>query len=96
VKGALATLCAPTALAGCGDERDAPGVRDDRGGGAGTLGAARVETLARTRLEARPSGPLAWVAVTVHMRRLRAKIEIDPSEPRWLQTVWGVGYHFKP
>jgi two-component system response regulator ResD len=34
--------------------------------------------------------------VTVHMRRLRAKIELDPSEPRWLQTVWGVGYRFQP
>jgi DNA-binding response OmpR family regulator len=30
------------------------------------------------------------------MRRLRAKIEADPSEPRWLQTVWGVGYRFQP
>jgi DNA-binding response OmpR family regulator len=30
------------------------------------------------------------------MRRLRAKIEEDPSEPRWLQTVWGVGYRFQP
>ena len=34
--------------------------------------------------------------VTVHVRRLRAKIEVDPSEPRWLQTVWGVGYRFQP
>jgi DNA-binding response OmpR family regulator len=34
--------------------------------------------------------------VTVHMRRLRAKIERDPSQPRWLQTVWGVGYRFQP
>jgi two-component system, OmpR family, response regulator ResD len=34
--------------------------------------------------------------VTVHTRRLRAKIEADPSEPRWLQTVWGVGYRFQP
>jgi two-component system, OmpR family, response regulator ResD len=34
--------------------------------------------------------------VTVHMRRLRAKVELDPSEPRWLQTVWGVGYRFQP
>ena len=34
--------------------------------------------------------------VTVHVRRLRAKVEIDPSEPRWLQTVWGVGYRFQP
>jgi len=34
--------------------------------------------------------------VTVHVRRLRAKIEEEPSEPRWLQTVWGVGYRFQP
>jgi DNA-binding response OmpR family regulator len=34
--------------------------------------------------------------VTVHVRRLRAKIEKDPSNPRWLQTVWGVGYRFQP
>jgi two-component system, OmpR family, response regulator ResD len=34
--------------------------------------------------------------VTVHVRRLRAKIEEDPSTPRWLQTVWGVGYRFQP
>ena len=32
--------------------------------------------------------------VTVHMRRVREKIERDPSAPRWLQTVWGVGYKF--
>ncbi|MBA2630557.1 MAG: response regulator transcription factor [Thermoleophilaceae bacterium] len=34
--------------------------------------------------------------VTVHLRRLRAKIEEEPSSPRWLQTVWGVGYRFQP
>ncbi len=34
--------------------------------------------------------------VTVHIRRLRAKIEPDPAEPRFLQTVWGVGYRFQP
>src|SRR5215216_5016684 len=28
--------------------------------------------------------------VTVHMRRLRAKLEVDPSRPRHLKTVWGV------
>lgn len=32
--------------------------------------------------------------VTVHMRRLREKIERDPAAPRYLQTVWGVGYKF--
>jgi len=34
--------------------------------------------------------------VTVHIRRLRAKIEADPSRPRRIQTVWGVGYRFQP
>jgi DNA-binding response OmpR family regulator len=34
--------------------------------------------------------------VTVHIRRLRAKIEEDPAEPRFIQTVWGVGYRFQP
>jgi two-component system, OmpR family, response regulator ResD len=34
--------------------------------------------------------------VTVHIRRLRAKIEATPDEPRWVQTVWGVGYRFQP
>ncbi len=34
--------------------------------------------------------------VTVHIRRLRAKIELDPAQPRHLQTVWGVGYRFAP
>jgi two-component system, OmpR family, response regulator ResD len=33
--------------------------------------------------------------VTVHVRRLRAKIEADPSNPRWIETVWGVGYRFR-
>ena len=34
--------------------------------------------------------------VTVHLRRLREKIEDDPSRPRFLETVWGVGYRFTP
>ena len=34
--------------------------------------------------------------VTVHVRRLRAKIEQDPARPRHVQTVWGVGYRFQP
>ncbi|MFD5325206.1 response regulator transcription factor [Streptomyces sp. NPDC127092] len=34
--------------------------------------------------------------VTVHVRRLRAKIEEDPARPRLIQTVWGVGYRFEP
>jgi DNA-binding response OmpR family regulator len=34
--------------------------------------------------------------VTVHIRRVRHKIESDPGDPRWLQTAWGVGYRFQP
>jgi len=34
--------------------------------------------------------------VTVHIRRMREKIEEDPSRPRFLETVWGVGYRFNP
>jgi DNA-binding response OmpR family regulator len=34
--------------------------------------------------------------VTVHVRRLRAKVERDPAQPQRLQTVWGVGYRFVP
>jgi DNA-binding response OmpR family regulator len=34
--------------------------------------------------------------VTVHVRRLREKIERDASHPRFLETVWGVGYRFAP
>ena len=34
--------------------------------------------------------------VTVHVRRLRSKIERDPSAPLRLETVWGVGYRFVP
>jgi DNA-binding response OmpR family regulator len=42
----------------------------------------------------------AWAGdvstVTVHVRRLREKIEQDPSHPRHLVTVWGIGYRFDP
>jgi DNA-binding response OmpR family regulator len=34
--------------------------------------------------------------VTVHVGRLRHKLEIDPQQPRWIQTVHGVGYRFEP
>jgi len=34
--------------------------------------------------------------VTVHVRRLRTKIEADPARPRWVHTVWGVGYRWTP
>lgn len=33
--------------------------------------------------------------VTVHIRRLREKIEANPSQPRFIKTVWGIGYKFE-
>jgi two-component system, OmpR family, response regulator ResD len=33
--------------------------------------------------------------VTVHIRRLRGKLGDDPAEPRFIETVWGVGYRFR-
>ena len=32
--------------------------------------------------------------VDVHIRRLRDKVEKDPSHPRYIHTKWGVGYYF--
>ncbi|MBD2846797.1 response regulator transcription factor [Paenibacillus sp. IB182496] len=34
--------------------------------------------------------------VTVHIRRIREKVERDPSTPEYIETIWGVGYRFKP
>ena len=33
--------------------------------------------------------------VDVHVRRLREKIEVNPSEPKYVQTKWGVGYYYQ-
>ncbi len=35
-----------------------------------------------------------YSTVQVHVRRLRAKIELDPGDPRLIKTVWGIGYRF--
>jgi len=42
------------------------------------------------------TSPLDTGTVTVHMRRLREKVEDDPSRPRHIETVWGAGYRFTP
>ena len=33
--------------------------------------------------------------VTVHVSKIRDKIEADPAKPQFIETVWGVGYRFK-
>lgn len=35
-------------------------------------------------------------SITVFIKKLREKVEDDPSEPRFIQTVWGIGYRFEP
>jgi DNA-binding response OmpR family regulator len=57
------------------------------------------EVFSRTQLMDRVWGYEAALdtgTVTVHIRRLRSKIERDPSLPRHLETLWGVGYRFVP
>jgi DNA-binding response OmpR family regulator len=41
------------------------------------------------------SAALDTGTVTVHVRRLREKLEKDPSKPQLLETVWGVGYRLR-
>jgi len=81
-----------------------------RGGSAVQLTAKEFELLwflashprhvfSRDQLMARVWGYEAAVdtgTVTVHVRRLREKIEADPGRPRHLRTVWGVGYRLDP
>ena len=53
----------------------------------------------RDQLLERIWGGTAYIdpgTVTVHVRRLREKIEDDPSSPKHILTVWGVGYKFEP
>jgi two-component system response regulator ResD len=56
------------------------------------------EVLTRDRLLAEvwgyPSG--AADTVTVHVRRLRSKLESDPGRPALIQTIWGIGYRLAP
>ena len=35
-------------------------------------------------------------AIDIAILRLRRVIETDPKQPRWIQTVWGIGYRFSP
>ena len=40
-----------------------------------------------------PSGDIA--TVTVHIKKIREKIEFYTSKPQYIETIWGVGYRFK-
>ena len=57
------------------------------------------QVFSRDQLLERIWGSSAYIdpgTVTVHVRRLREKIEADPSKPLHIITVWGVGYKFEP
>jgi len=54
---------------------------------------SRARLLARVWDESTEAEP---ATVTVHIRRIRTKLEVDPSRPRYLKTVWGVGSKFEP
>ncbi len=63
------------------------------------LAAAPKQVFTRTQLMTQVWGTDASVStatVTEHVRRLRQRIEPDPQRPRWIQTVWSVGYRFTP
>lgn len=48
------------------------------------------------RVWASDAGWQSEATVTEHMHRIRSKVEPDPSRPRWLRTVRGVGYRYEP
>jgi DNA-binding response OmpR family regulator len=55
---------------------------------------ARNEDIDKIRgLELDSVGDVA--TITVHIRKLREKIELDPSHPQYIETIWGVGYRFQ-
>ncbi len=51
------------------------------------------EELFREIWEMEPIGDIA--TVTVHIKKIREKVEVDTSKPQYIETIWGVGYRFK-
>ena len=39
--------------------------------------------------------PEILATVTVHIKKIREKVEVDTSNPQYIETIWGVGYRFK-
>jgi DNA-binding response OmpR family regulator len=63
------------------------------------LAASPRQVFSRAQLMAQVWGVDAVVTtatITEHIRRLRNRIEKDPKQPRWIETVWSVGYRFNP
>ncbi len=59
----------------------------------------RASSLSRERLLALArddDGERNDRAIDIAVLRLRCAIEEDPKQPRWIQTVWGIGYRFSP
>ncbi len=64
----------------------------------GVLMAAPGRVVSRAALlEQLQGGPFEGVerTIDVHVRNLRTKIEPDPSNPRYVETVFGIGYRFR-
>lgn len=57
-------------------------------------GAGKVFSIEEIYERAWGEPAIATETVTVHIRRIREKIEIDPKKPRYLVVVWGIGYKF--
>lgn len=51
------------------------------------------EELFSTIWEMEPEGDIA--TVTVHIKKIREKIEYNTAKPQYIETIWGVGYRFK-
>ena len=66
--------------------------RADAEGGSVALSGSRDQLMARVWGYA---AALDTGTLTVHVRRLREKLEDDPSKPDLLETVWGVGYRLR-
>lgn len=108
-RAAAGPVGAPGTLAGAGITLDPATHRATKGGRELTLTLREFDLLAHfLRHPGRAHGReelmrevWGWdfgdlSTVTVHVRRLRAKVETDPGLPRLIQTVWGVGYRFDP
>ena len=57
---------------------------------------ASVELLSHPELRDRPVAVCGDAStVTVHIKHIRDKIEVDPQHIQYIETVWGVGYRFR-